>query len=218
MKKNLSGQLILPNTIKKIGEAAFFNCGNITGVLKITASLKEVGDNAFSHLSQTTGIEVDSNNKCLSSFEGALYNKDYSELIVCPSGMKKVLILHSNLKRIKSGAFDHCKWLSGDYILPNGIETISGMAFNGCENLVSITIPESVTMIGYNVFYGCTSLDRIYMEGNAPNLYDPNGTGKTFLDKNIIVYCKEQKLQSFIQSPYYDTTGTWNGYILRVDP
>ncbi|MBQ2239705.1 MAG: leucine-rich repeat domain-containing protein, partial [Alistipes sp.] len=38
---------------------------------------------------------------------------------------------------------------------------IGDLAFEGCSSLTSITIPESVTIIGHGAFYGCSSLTSI---------------------------------------------------------
>lgn len=42
---------------------------------------------------------------------------------------------------------------------------MGGDAFYGCTSLASITIPDSVTSIGYGAFYDCTSLANIYYTG-----------------------------------------------------
>jgi hypothetical protein len=45
-------------------------------------------------------------------------------------------------------------------------EAISYTAtFSGCSSLTSITIPASVTSIGYAVFSGCSSLKDVYYAG-----------------------------------------------------
>ncbi len=46
--------------------------------------------------------------------------------------------------------------------VPNGITTIGANAFYGCGNLTDIIIPNSVTIMGTNAFYGCTNLINIY--------------------------------------------------------
>ena len=51
------------------------------------------------------------------------------------------------------------------YTIPNNVTKIGGNAFYGCTSLTSITIPDSVTEIGYGAFSGCTSLTNI----NIPN-------------------------------------------------
>ena len=37
-----------------------------------------------------------------------------------------------------------------------------------CSSLTAITIPNSVTSLGYNCFYGCSSLTSIYMLPSTP--------------------------------------------------
>ena len=46
-------------------------------------------------------------------------------------------------------------------ILNDGIEYISGFAFYHCDNLTSITLPNTLTSIGESVFSGCVSLENI---------------------------------------------------------
>ena len=41
--------------------------------------------------------------------------------------------------------------------IPSGIKTIEPHAFFGCKSLKSITIPDTVTYIGFSSFEGCTS-------------------------------------------------------------
>ena len=48
-----------------------------------------------------------------------------------------------------------------------GGTSISLGAFYGCTNLISVTIPDSVTSIGSVAFYGCTELANIYYMGTS---------------------------------------------------
>ena len=45
------------------------------------------------------------------------------------------------------------------------IDAIPPVAFYLCESLRSIEIPESVTFIGFDAFYECTSLNSITFKG-----------------------------------------------------
>ena len=65
---------------------------------------------------------------------------------------------------IGHSAFDGCDELIS-VILPNGVLSIGYYAFASCSGLTSITIPNSVTSIGEWAFQGCTALTQI----NIPN-------------------------------------------------
>ena len=47
------------------------------------------------------------------------------------------------------------------------LEKIQAYAFEGCDNLVSITIPTSVTKIEADAFSGCTALKEVFMDAGV---------------------------------------------------
>ena len=49
----------------------------------------------------------------------------------------------------------------GTYNVPNSVTTIGEEAFYGCSNLTSVTIPDSVTRIGNSAFRNCDSLTSV---------------------------------------------------------
>lgn len=62
---------------------------------------------------------------------------------------------------------------SGDVTIPESVcynnevysvTCISDNAFSDCSNLTSITIPNTITSIGYGSFYGCDSLSAVYIK------------------------------------------------------
>lgn len=64
------------------------------------------------------------------------------------------------VKYISTDAFQGCTELTS-VTLPETIVTIFSRAFFGCTSLTSITIPSSLEEIGQAAFYGCTSLSSV---------------------------------------------------------
>lgn len=50
------------------------------------------------------------------------------------------------------------------------ITTIGEMAFSGCENLTTVTIPDGVTTINGRAFYNCTSLKKVNIPDNISSI------------------------------------------------
>lgn len=61
---------------------------------------------------------------------------------------------------IDGSAFEGCQSLKS-VTIPNSVTTIWSGAFASCENLTSITIPDSVTYMGNSIFYCCTNLKTV---------------------------------------------------------
>lgn len=77
-------------------------------------------------------LEVDANCVNYSSIDGVLFNKQKTKLIWCPAG-----------REIR------------EFTVPNTVEILGDLAFNGCEFLKQVTIPSSVQVISAMAFEGC---------------------------------------------------------------
>ena len=87
--------------------------------------------------------------------------------------MEETFEIPYGVTTISSYAFsDIDSILIRDIIIPSSVTTIEDYAFWSSEWISSVTIPDSLTYIGKNAFYGCTSL-TIYCEAaNKPNGWD----------------------------------------------
>lgn len=70
---------------------------------------------------------------------------------------------------IATWAFNKCNTLT-EVTLPNTVDEIGYQAFFNCSNLTNVTIPEGVTKIGTNAFYGCSQLTSITIPSTIKNM------------------------------------------------
>ena len=66
---------------------------------------------------------------------------------------------------VPESAFDDCDLLTS-VTIPDSVTSIGGYAFYDCDSLTSVTIPDSVISIGVSAFYSCSSLTRVTI-GNS---------------------------------------------------
>ena len=165
--------ITIPDGVKEIGYAAFSECAGLVSV-KIPDNVTKIGDSAFINCANLTKIDVTAVNKYYSSANGVLFNKDKSELICYPAGIKNV-----------------------GYSIPDGVTVIRDRAFNKCLSLNSITIPKSVQDIETYSFFGCTSLEAINVAASNKNYADVNGILFSKDKTKIVCYPANKKNMSY---------------------
>lgn len=93
--------------------------------------------------------------------------------------------------------------ISGDIVIPETVdgktvEVIGSTAFAHCENITSITIPDSVKYIGNQAFYGCKNLETITFKGeiiyigyeilNGTKWFDSQPDGEIYIGSILQTY------------------------------
>ena len=129
----------LPSTLEKIESMAFANCFLLNHI-NIPKSLVSLDVTAFSNCTGLENLMVDAENQLFSAENSILFNKDKTELIMCPNVVKRV-----------------------DYTVPSTVIRIGERAFYGCSYLQTITISDSVLTIGQEAFEGCNNLVSVIM-------------------------------------------------------
>ena len=71
---------------------------------------------------------------------------------------------HGKNYAIYKYAFDHCNKLT-NVTIPNSVTSIEDNAFSGCSKLKSIVIGSGVTFIGNDAFWNCSKLTNIHYNG-----------------------------------------------------
>ena len=150
---SVQGDIVIPNSVTRIGERAFSGCSGLTSVT-IPNSVTSIGNYAFSGCSSLTSVTIPNSVTSIGSsvFQG------------CSS-------LTSPIYNVHVFAYMPTSY-SGAYTIPDGIESIAGNAFYGCSSLTSVTIPNSVTSIGSSVFQGCSSLTSVTIPNSVTSIGD----------------------------------------------
>ena len=137
----------IPNSVTSIGKYAFYYCSGLTSVA-IPNSVTSIGDYAFCNCSGLTSVAIPNS----VTYIGKLAFEDCTSL--------SSVIIGSSVTSIGSSAFGGCSGLTS-VTIPNSVESIDGSAFYGCSGLTSVTIPSSVTSIGDGVFGRCSGLTSV---------------------------------------------------------
>lgn len=89
------------------------------------------------------------------------YNSDFGASIITNTVVQGtgIIIFDSDVSYIGRSAFYRSALTS--ITIPNSVTSIGYLAFNECISLTSVTIPDSVTSIGECGFYSCSSLTSV---------------------------------------------------------
>lgn len=130
-------EIILPNTIKRIGNTAFSNCKKLEKII-IPDSVKEIGVRAFINCSSLKSINL---NKVEKLGFGVFEDCTLLEQMYVPG----------TIKTIPERAFHNCTNLKS-LTIGDGVTTIETKAALNTPSLQKIVIPDSVTSIGEYAF------------------------------------------------------------------
>ena len=158
----------IPNSIKRIGSFTFRGCINLKELV-IPESITHIDGNIVIDCFKLEGISVDENNTNYSSLDGVLFNKNKTTLIACPGGKSGIYTIPEGVDTIHGSAFSGCENLT-EIIIPSTVKEIDSYSFANCDKLTSIIIPENVSYINNSYFENCANLENITIKNNHIDL------------------------------------------------
>lgn len=149
--------LVISDSVQKIGDYAFYGCDNIKSV-KIGSGALSIGEQAFTECINLESVTIGANVLTLggSAFLGCskLKQVDLGEKIktlgeYCFANCPEIneITIPASAESIDEGAFTECYGLR-TVNLSYGLKTIGECAFVGCTALENFKMPDSVTEIG----------------------------------------------------------------------
>ena len=187
------------NSVTTIERYAFEGCKSLTNVT-IPNSVTTIGSNAFYDCTSLASVTI--GNSVTSIEYNAFYNCNSLESIKVESGNTKYDSrenCNAIIETETNTLITGCK----NTVIPNSVTTIGSNAFYDCTSLTSVTIPNSVTTIGNNAFSGCINLESITIPGSV-----------TTIGNCVFSYCTSlESIKVESGNTKYDSRGNCNAII-----
>ena len=180
---------VIPDSVTTIDNYALANCRNLKSIV-IPDSVTTIGSSAFRGCSSLESLTIPfvGNRAGVTSSDTYQYPLGY--LFGSWSYTGGVATTQEYYASLHSTT-------STTYYIPSSLKsvTVTGGyiptgAFYNCNNITNITLGDDVTGIGYDAFWGCTSLTSISVDENNPNYKSIDGNVYSKDGKTLIQYGK----------------------------
>ena len=151
-RKKLTGNLVIPNSIKTIEKSAFYGCTGLSGNLTIPNSVTTIEELAFRGC---TGFKGDL------TIPNSVTTIGESVFLGC-TGLSGNLTIPNSVTTIGEKAFSNCIGFTGNLTIPNSVTTIGNFAFSYCTGFTGdLSLPKSLEVVGSRSFEFCNKIQTI---------------------------------------------------------
>lgn len=154
---NLSGEVILPQSVEILGEGAFRGTACTKFTFEAGSKMTAMGNSVFANCGKLTEVE---------NFPSGITKIPDSSFMSDKVLAKVTYAAPEKMTGIGASAFSGCEVLVSDASyspITENMVTIGASAFMGCkgEQFTTVTIPASVTKLEQNTFANCLSLATV---------------------------------------------------------
>ena len=170
-----AGAIAIPATlggypVTSIGSDAFRGCSRLTSVT-IPEGVTSIRNRAFVDCNGLTSVDIPASVTSISD-----------DAFCSCSALDRIAVASRNTAYCSRDGilFDKAQTKliccpgskKGTVTIPSSVTSIGYRAFFGCSGLTSVTIPEGVTSIGEYVFYGCSGLTSVTIPSSVTSIGD----------------------------------------------
>lgn len=201
--------LVLPATVRTIGDYAFYYCPLTT--ITFNDGLQSIGSRAFYGVSvqtlnipnSVTSIGSYAFEKCTKLTSATLGTgiSSIPDYMFSSCSALTSVVLPENITGIGKYAFQSTAFT--ELPLTASITEIKDYAFKSCTKLTSVAIPDRVTKLGTYVFQSCTGLESAKIGGGVTSVPNYMFHGCT----NLVNVELSEKVTSIGNSAFYNCKG-----------
>lgn len=200
---HISGQLVLPNSTREIGDNAFYGCTGITSVT-IPVNVDTIGNWPFYGCTSLSTVYYNAT-RCHNTYYTPFQGCTSLSTIVFGSGVQTIadylcynltslsgtLTLPNNLREIGNYAFSGCSGLSGSLIIPDNVRRICTYAFYNCTGITELTLGTNLDTLEAGAFHGTSAIATItYKATNCTNglsswSFTSNSITNLYINSNV---------------------------------
>lgn len=194
-------EVIFPASMRTVSMGAFLHCPALVNVelneglttimggafsscafseIEIPASVTIIQNGAFGLNSELEEIKVAEGNRYFTAADGILYSKDLSTLVCYPAGKPDT-----------------------EFTVPSTTKVIYESSFEGANNIVSLTLPESITEYQSAVFYDCRGLRNVYCLNPKPVRLPDASVFENFTYENAFLFVPAESVDEYKNAVYW---------------